>query len=167
MENSNGGIKLKKLIHVDGNLLTDSRVQVISHQCNCQCVMGAGIAASIKKMYPEAYQADIDADAKDMNVLGNISYVIREENPRAIFNLYGQNLTSKTTRMTNYEALYSALVLMRSKVDALFGDEPPTIGFPHGMGCGLGGGQWEIVERLIEVSFDGYENDVYIVKFNP
>ena len=157
---------MKKLTNINGNLLTDPRVQVFGHQANCQCVFGAGIAKSIKQMYPSAYQADLDADNKDQNVLGNISYVIREGNPRAIFNLYGQNLTSKTTRMTNYEALYSALVLMRSKVDALFGDEPPTIGFPHGMGCGLGGGQWEIVERLIEVSFDGYENEVYVVKFN-
>lgn len=160
---------MKTLIHVDGNLLTDYQIQAIAHSANCQCVMGAGIAASIKKLYPEAYQADMRADAKDENVLGNISYVIRNNflgGPKAIFNLYGQNLTSRTSRMTNYEAIYSALVLMRSKVDALFGDEPPTIGFPHGMGCGLGGGDWGIVERMIEVAFDAYENEVYIVKFN-
>ena len=157
---------MKQLTRTAGNLLTDSQVQVIAHQANCQCVFGAGIAASIRQMYPEAYQADINADNKDQNFLGNISYVVREGNPRAIFNLYGQNLTSRTNRMTNYEALYSALVLMRSKVDALFVDAPPTIGFPHGMGCGLGGGDFRIVERLIEVVFDGYENSVYVVKFN-
>jgi hypothetical protein len=41
----------------------------------------------------------------------------------------------------------------------------PNIGFPYLMGCGLGGGDWRIVERLIEVAFHNYEGDIIIYKF--
>lgn len=164
---------MKKLIHVTGNLLTNPNVEVIGHQANCQNTFGAGIARSIKEMYPEAYRVDTMCAAKEMNVLGSFS-AAHINHPttklRMIFNLYGQNLgtdhSKKLVRKTNYEALYSAL----EKMANLLSETDPAsralvVGFPWGMGCGLGGGNWNIVERMIEVAFDGYAEDVIVVKF--
>jgi O-acetyl-ADP-ribose deacetylase (regulator of RNase III) len=33
-------------------------INAIAHSCNCQNVMGAGIAKQIKDRYPQAYEAD-------------------------------------------------------------------------------------------------------------
>ena len=41
---------------IDGNLF-DSKAQIICHQCNCQGVMGSGVAAEVKRRYPHVYKA--------------------------------------------------------------------------------------------------------------
>ena len=53
---------------IAGDLLAlalDGRFDVIVHGCNCQCQMGKGIAASIKKQFPEAYDADLKTAKAD------------------------------------------------------------------------------------------------------
>lgn len=172
---------MKQLIHVDGNLLLNDNVHVIGHSCNCQNVFGGGIALSIKKMYPEAYSADTEAAREGTNRLGNFSKAeltvdrlgknqMGNQISR-VYNLYGQNLgidhTKLYGRKTNYEALYTALERMSADLMMIEGYQSPPIGFPWGMGSGLGGGVWSIVERFIEVAFDKYNGDVYIYKFQP
>ena len=174
---------MKKLTFVEGDLLKHPLVEVIGHQANCQNTFGSGIARSIKEMYPEAYEVDTISASKKRNNLGTFSAVEISLNGkvnrynnhiRRIYNLYGQNLgtihgSQKRLRMTNYEALYSALEamadsLMTSSENSL---QQPVVGFPYLMGSALGGGKWEIVQRLIEVAFDGYQGEVLIVKFKP
>lgn len=170
---------MKTLTHVDGDLLKHKTIQAIGHQANCQNTFGSGIARSIKEMYPEAYLADTLCDLSEVDRLGNFTMahvpingtVNRYNNHISrIFNLYGQNLGTNYTkrdRKTNYEALYSALEKMAGVLTEYDGDHrPAVVGFPFLMGSALGGGNWKIVERLIEVAFDGYESDVFIVHFN-
>jgi len=174
---------MKTLKYVDGNLLLNKQVEVIGHQANCQNTFGSGIARSIREMYPEAYHVDTMCAAKKRNVLGSFSAADINEhtrqkhgtNIRAIFNLYGQNLGTQFKerggRMTDYDALYMALVGMVKVLKTTDEDKQmfdfcrePVVGFPYLMGSALGGGNWDIVSRLIEVAFDGYENDVLIVR---
>ena len=178
---------MKILKYIDGNLLLNKEVEVIGHQANCQNTFGAGIARSIKEMYPEAYHMDTICATKRGNTLGNFSAadindVTRQKhgtNIHRIFNLYGQNLGTQFKksggRMTDYEGLYSALVGMAQvlkndpRLTAYMHPKDihpePVVGFPWGMGSALGGGNFDIVSRLIEVAFDGYESDVLIVRF--
>lgn len=160
---------MKKLIHKDGNLLTATDVMVIGHQANCQNTFGAGIAKSIKEMYPKAYHADTMAYKDGKAILGNYSFCHLGNGPiKKIFNLYGQHLYGKGKRQTNYDALYNALEGMKNYLVENDEDLPvPNVGFPYLMGCGLANGDWRIVERLIEVAFHNYEGDVVIYKFNP
>ena len=37
---------------IEGNLF-DTKANIICHQCNCQGVMGSGVAAEVKRRYPE------------------------------------------------------------------------------------------------------------------
>jgi O-acetyl-ADP-ribose deacetylase (regulator of RNase III) len=163
---------MKQLTYVHGDLLRSKGVEIIGHQCNCQNTFGSGIARSIKEMYPKAYYLDCMAAKEKVNKLGNISVatVIPEDHElsdiRFIFNLYGQNLgTDKNKlydRKTDYEALFTAL----QKMATYFKDDHPldtlTVGLPYKIGCGLGSGDWNIVERLIEVAFKNYYGDVRI-----
>jgi O-acetyl-ADP-ribose deacetylase (regulator of RNase III) len=165
---------MKKLIHKKGNLLTDPTIDVAGHVANCQHTFGSGIALSIKNMYPEAYEADGKAAQDKSNKLGEISYVgiRRNDRPFVIFNLYGQHLYGVGVRHLNYEAMYVALEKMRKVCDmaetsfAARGLPMPTVGFPKLMGCDRAGGNWNVVERMIEVVFDGYTGDVVIVEWD-
>jgi O-acetyl-ADP-ribose deacetylase (regulator of RNase III) len=178
---------MKTLKFIDGNLLTNPNVEVIGHQANCQNTFGGGIARAIREMYPEAYAADTAAKMRQENTLGRFS---RSEIPLVngiknrhgnyisrIYNLYGQNLGTDHTKLghrkTDYEALYCALEGMANELreteeDKMMFDycREPVVGFPFLMGSALGGGNWHVVQRLIEVAFDGYKSDVLIVRLN-
>jgi O-acetyl-ADP-ribose deacetylase (regulator of RNase III) len=163
---------MKKLIYKEGNLLLAKDVEVIGHQANCQNTFGSGIARSIREMYPAAYKADCNAAITKANTLGRFSvgYIPAENNSssiRRIYNLYGQNLFGKGTRQTNYDALYSALEGMAN--DLIENDmdlSAPSVGFPYQMGSFRGGGNWDIVSRLIEVAFDDYPSDVIVYRLD-
>jgi O-acetyl-ADP-ribose deacetylase (regulator of RNase III) len=162
---------MKKLTYVKGNLLTRQDIGIIGHQANCQNTFGGGIAKSIREMFPEAYAADTAAHNAGMNRPGSISVSHRFPDAVSsigtIFNLYGQNLNGKGKRQTNYEALFNALSTMAKEVchSSVMTGLTPAVGFPYLIGCGLGGGDWNIVERLIEVAFEHYDGDVIIVVF--
>ena len=122
--------------------------------------MGSGIALSIKTMYPDAYKAYKFANLK----LGEITHatVNRNGKPFTIINVNGQANFSTHTRQTNYEALFTGLQHARN----LLKDSHLTLGIPFNMGCARGGGDWRIVERLIEVAFDTYLGNVVIVEYD-
>jgi type IV secretory pathway TrbL component len=59
-----------------GDLIQKARAgefDVIVHGCNCFCTMGAGIAKTIKQVFPAAYQADLATTAGDQAKLGTYS----------------------------------------------------------------------------------------------
>jgi O-acetyl-ADP-ribose deacetylase (regulator of RNase III) len=182
LKSTHGNNFMKELIYKDGNLLTANDVQVIGHQANCQNTFGSGIARSIYEMYYQAFNADCIAAKRKLNVLGTFSFanIGPEQSAKhssticRIYNLYGQNLYGPGIRRTNYEALYNALEGMANTLRATEEDlqmfdfnREPAVGFPYLMGSALGGGNWDIVSRLIEVAFDGYGSDVIIYKFTP
>jgi O-acetyl-ADP-ribose deacetylase (regulator of RNase III) len=163
---------MKKLIYREGNLLTSREIGCCAHQANCQNTFGSGIARTIREMYPAAYEADCSAARVNVNTLGNFSvgYIPTDNNISSIsriYNLYGQNLYGKGTRQTNYDALYSALEGMAHDLTENDMDLPvPSVGFPYQMGSFRGGGNWDIVSRLIEVAFDDYANDVIVYRLD-
>ena len=165
---------MKKLIYKQGNLLLANDVQVVGHQANCQNTFGSGIARTIREMYPDAYEADCAAANDKKNTIGNFSVgyipfmdgVANKHGNQIglIYNLYGQNLYGRSTRQTNYDALYSALEGMANDLNYTL--KVPTVGFPYQMGSFRGGGSWDIVSRLIEVAFDDYPSDVIIYRLD-
>lgn len=64
-----------KVMHGDLlQLALEGAFDVIVHGCNCQCVMGKGIALSIKEQFPEAHAADCATPKGDPAKLGTISF---------------------------------------------------------------------------------------------
>lgn len=132
---------------VQGDLLEmfdkeDSELHVIAHGANCFATMGAGIAAQIKKKYPEAYYADMYYQAAkpgDMERLGNISGAHNNE----IYNLY-------TQYRPGANGDYCAIRLALRKLNALFSKDKDikTLGLPL-IGCGIAGLEWKKVKAII------------------
>lgn len=136
-----------------GNLVdafSNGEIKVLMHQCNCFCNFGAGIAKEIKKKFPYAYYTDCETKKGDKSKLGTSSVCLVEEDEGFICNIYGQYhwKPEKGKRIcTEYNHLESGL---RNTLDYLTGyDENMTIGIPL-IGCGLAGGDWKVVSKIIE-----------------
>lgn len=148
--------------YVDGDLLKlaeEGHFDVIAHGCNCFCTMGAGIAPQIKAKYPDAYTADCATVSGDINKLGTISYA---EMPNiTVVNIYSQYDTKGRRQGKidlDYNALRSGIKLMKERYSG------KRFGLPL-IGAGLAGGDWNIIEKIIEEEMRG--EYVTIVRYVP
>lgn len=128
--------------YVIGNLL-DITDGVLIHQVNNKRVMGAGIAKPLRALYPQHYRDYMSSDL----TLGNI--VPTRINTEPFFGIIGmvaQDGYGRDKQYTVYEGFISCLV----KIKALY-EKNPSIKYymPYGIGCGLAGGDWEVVSNLI------------------
>lgn len=150
---------------VECNLLENTDIDAIAHQCNCQNVMGSGVALALKNKWEEVYVADIFYHAsQDGKILGKLSLAAIGEydgNVRFVFNLYGQDSFGIKYRSTNYEALYTALEMCRKTATSY---DIKNLGIPYRMGSDRGGGDWRIVNQMIECVFENAPFNVTICK---
>jgi len=157
------------MIHIHQGDLLASDCTIIGHQANCFANMGAGIAKQIARQYPEARLADeqfpIPAGSKER--LGQVSYAWHKDK-RVIFNLYGQFRFGKGKRFTEYDALQSALVRMLERVEDIEKKNiiPIKVGLPYKIGCGLAGGEWKIVQSIIEEVSDRFSRDIHLYRLD-
>lgn len=128
--------------------LKTGKIDALGHQANMRGVMGAGIAKTIKNVYPMSFIEYRDACLSKKFNLGDI-LVSDVGNGRYIVHLAGQDGYSTLKRQTNYEALEQAL--QKFADFCLASNLRP--GLPYGIGCGLGGGDWAIVSSIIDKVF--------------
>lgn len=117
---------------------------IIVHQVNELGVMGAGLALQIKNKYPKVYAKYKEVANKDC--LGKIQLIKINDN-QYICNMFSQRGISRTHRTTDYE-------LFKQCIDTLAKyahDNNLTVAIPYKIGCGLAGGDWEIVEHIIRI----------------
>lgn len=157
-----------KIEHIKGNLLNE-KCDIICHQVNCLGVMGAGIAAQIKEKWDnvfELYHNICIISKNSEELLGDCQIVkVNDPNISYVANLFGQNLIGRKGTLTNYTALEEA---MRSVVEFANETYPNgcVVGFPYKIGCGIAGGDWNIVFRIIENVFENTNIIVKIVEYN-
>lgn len=133
----------------------------IFHQVNCQGVMGKGLALSLKKKFP-GLEKDYKEFIQDFLKLNSTN-----DNPRSmllgtchisevgedlyVVHIFGQEQTSSELRQTDYNAVAWAFEEFLNQIHEEIADLP--LYFPHKMGCGLGGGDWNIYRAIIESYF--------------
>ena len=148
-------------VHYKSGNLLDAPVDYICHQVNCQGRMGSGIAKQIRERWPVVYEHYMTLyNTKGIDVryelLGEIQ-VVNVESNRNIINMFGQESYGYDgRRYTSYDAFWSCL----GKIKAIV-PKGSKIGFPYGIGCGLGGANWEVISTMIDVAL-GDDYDVYI-----
>jgi O-acetyl-ADP-ribose deacetylase (regulator of RNase III) len=148
---------------VEGDLLklaSQGKFDVIIHGCNCFCTMGAGIALSIKKQYPEAYKADSRTDKGSKDKLGTYTSaeIKTDQNTFTIVNAYTQHHWRGKGVQADYTAIKSVMALVKKDFSG------SRIGYPL-IGAGLAGGDWEVISAIISKELKG-ENHT-LVKFKP
>ena len=175
-----GGNLLDFPTHCTTNPDTFLGINNIAHSCNCQNVMGGGIAKQIKDRYPQAFEADHERWSDEYNdggnwrcQIGDYSKAVIETQwthlPHAtIYNLYTQSGYSTSKREVNYEYFWKAMKAMQE--DLLFNQHElnvrQVVGVPYGISCGLAGGNWKIIKAIIEDIFLDSMIECYIVKYD-
>lgn len=144
-----------RIKEINGNLF-DSEADVLCHQVNTYGVMGAGIAAEVKERFPEVYTEynAYCATKAEPELLGDVLISKAEER-------YIANCFSQCGMKTVYEAFEACMRKVRHYAEQNGGK---TIGIPRGMGCGIAGGDWNIVEKIIRAVFDNSDLNVEIWK---
>ena len=143
---------------INGNLF-DTDAEIICHQCNCQGVMGSGVAAEVKCRYPNVYMEYRKAYESDELNLGHVIFSLTgNEKKQVIANLLGQLNYGRNKQHTSYTALQQCLKYVRNYVETWYQGQPIKIAFPYGMGSVRGGGDWNTVYRIIEEELGQYYN---------
>ena len=146
------------------NIFEQDDLNCIIHQCNCFHTFGAGIARSIKMLYPSAYIADTETKYGDMEKLGTFSFY--ERDPKFfIFNMYSQFDFGRNGVFTSYKAMHVALYDIANLIRTL---NIPNfkVGIPWLIGCGIAGGNYEIVENIILDVFKDFDFDIVFVNLD-
>ena len=131
-------------------LALDGEFDVIVHGCNCFNTMGAGIAKTIKKHFPEAYEEDCKTKKGDEGKLGEYtSYTYQTEHGElTVVNGYTQYKFWGSGSQLDYPALRCVF----AKIKEDFPDK--RIGFPM-IGAGLAGGDWNKIKEIIKEELQG------------
>lgn len=134
-------------------LALEGQFDVIVHGCNCQCVMGAGIAKTIKQTFPEAYKADLATTKGSREKLGSMSTatVTRGGRQITIVNGYTQFHWRGPGVLVDYDAVRAVM----AEVKARFGG--CRLGYPK-IGAGLAKGDWGLVAQIIDTELAGEDH---------
>lgn len=159
---------------------------VITHGCNCQCKMGAGIAPQMVKTfkcneYP--YQLELAMYKGDVNKLGcieahmfeiskdgNVFTPIRgrgytSDTPPRLFDLWVVNSYTQYNYGRNHTdgdkkpLDYEALTLCMRKINRIFAGK--KIGLPK-IGAGLAGGNWDRIKEIVQTELKDCDVTVVI-----
>lgn len=147
------------LREIQGNLIElakEGQFDVIVHGCNCMCTMGSGIAAQIRRHFPEAWDADQQTQMGDGTKLGNYS--------SAFIPRYGITVVNAYTQYTyggEHPLILTALDSSLSRVARNFLNK--RIGLPR-IGAGLGGGDWPTIKGIIERVMEGTNTTIVSLK---
>ena len=140
-------------------LVKAGNFDVIVHGCNCQNTMEAGIAKAIKEQFPSAYLADQETEKGDRGKLGSYSSakVEHQGNSFVIVNGY----TQLDWRGNGVKVSYDAVQSLFCKIKNDF--QGKRIGYPL-IGAGLAGGDWDIIDNIIDEQLMGEDHTLVIFK---
>lgn len=143
--------------YIDGDLIklaNEGNFDVIGHGCNCFCTMGAGLAKSMKRAFPEITMADNCTTKGDKKKLGTFTHV--DYGDLVVLNLYIQHEYGSPYPDVEYSAVRECMMKIKKRYSG------KRIGLPL-IGAGLAGGDWNIISKIIEEELG--DEDVTIVKF--
>jgi len=146
---------------VEGDLL-DATEDIIGHQVNCRAKMSAGIAKQIKNRCPRVfalYQMECELADKPSSLLGKCQVVMydTEGDAKGVANLFAQDRYGTDKQYTDYDALEMSLHRLKNYAKP-FGF---SVALPENLGCGLAGGSWSEVYKIIDDVFNDYEVALY------
>ena len=128
------------------NLPSDKEVFIL-HGCNCFHRMKSGIAKYLSDEFPIIASEDKKTPYGSRSKLGEV-YPIIVDDGLTIVNCYTQYKYGRYERHASYDAIDSALRQVRDIVSKKI-ENGKTIEVRSPMiGCGLGGGDWKVVEAL-------------------
>ena len=153
-----------KIEYVKGDLFT-ADIEVIAHGCNAQGVMGSGVAKIIREKYPKAYNRyRKEYELHNHLKLGDIiavpcgDRVNDRSNYKVIINAITQEFYGRDgQRYVSYDGVADAMVKINRLAD-IYGIT--EVAMPK-IGAGYGGGDWNVIESIIESELKQVKAVVY------
>lgn len=136
---------------------------IICHQTNCIGVMGGGIALQIRNKWPNVYKQYVNECEPFKNdpryLLGHVQDILINDK-LVIANCFGQIFPGHGL-MTDYDAWDKILDKLRDLRNYFHLD----LHFPWMIGCGLAGGNWDVMFKKLYDKFNDGNDITYIHKF--
>lgn len=149
---------------IKGDLLLSDEKN-IAHGVNCLGVMEGGIALQIKEMYPTVYNEYLGFIQQNAaNSLMGAVQRVRLDKDLNVYNIFTQfSYTPSTheTRLLSYGALIRGFSKLNQRLAA---SSNPRIAIPK-IGAGIGGGDWSVIEEVINAVTPNIEVVVYELDF--
>lgn len=147
---------------INGDVLS-SNADVILHQVNCKGRMGAGLALQIKCKYPHVYKeyAAVCQNAHTSASLLWTVLIVPVSETQSIANLFAQDGYASYgfshVRMTNYDKLHECLAYINESYRG------KKVALPYLLGCGLAGGDWEVVSKIIKDTLADCDVEIFML----
>lgn len=124
---------------------------IIVHGCNARGVMGAGIALAIKNRWPHVYAAYRTQYEETGLSLGTVLYVPAE--PKVFI----ANAITQDSTGTGLQVSYPAIRECFHNIGEVARELSLPVHYPK-IGAGLGGGDWEVISKIIDRELRGCEH---------
>lgn len=160
---------MKKLKGNIINYALDGHCDVLVHGCNCFCTMGAGLAKSIKHIFPKAFQADQNSNYQKVRgefyqkdarkKLGSYSSSIEDNilgGQFTIVNAYTQYSFGRGKRHADYDAIRKVFKKIKKDFTG------KRIAYPK-IGAGLAGGSWAKISKIIDEELYGEDHTLIVL----
>ena len=134
--------------YIKGDLF-ETDCDIIAHQVNCMGVMEHGVAFQVRDKFPDVYNNYRIYCRQNKNLLGTI-FICPSlyENGKIIVNMFAQETYGKGLH-TDYVSLFKCLGLLHDLAE----EQKVSVALPYKVGCGLAGGDWSIVQPMVEDVF--------------
>lgn len=140
-----------KIEYLNGDLFAlakEHNIRYIAHGVNCQGVMGSGFAKQIRDKFPEVYEyykVTCKKPTLKESLLGSIQPIMVSNN--VVINCFTQLEFGSDKQFCSYDAIAECMDAIDTTLDTTLSVRKVIM--PK-IGAGLGGGNWEIIERIIE-----------------
>jgi O-acetyl-ADP-ribose deacetylase (regulator of RNase III) len=133
----------------------------IIHICNNRNTWGAGFVMALSKRWDLPERRYRMGKGTDSKTLGMIQPVLVESSERfiTVINMIAQDNHRSTYPLVDYDALAVCLANVVTYIQSLDAASS-TIHCPR-IGCGIGGGRWEVIESMLKVVGGFYPVHVY------
>ena len=152
-----------KIKYVKGDLL-QAPERCILHGCNAQGVMGSGVAKLIRAKWPSAYLAYKASEQHNGMRLGVVTYAAQEDG-KVIFNGVTQEFYGRDGKhYVDYAAIKEVIEAVNFYIEAQnCAPDYRSVAMPM-IGAGLGGGDWNIISKIIEEESVSFQPVVYYLE---
>ncbi len=142
--------------YIKGDLF-NAEADIIAHGCNCRGGFGAGVAGQIATKYPKAKHYYLDKFEEDGWYLGDIQFVRVWGKQEYIANCATQfNYLPRGIKHADYDAIRISMERLKEFAQS----KCLSVAIPM-IGAGLAGGDWNVIKKILEETFDNYDIAVY------
>jgi O-acetyl-ADP-ribose deacetylase (regulator of RNase III) len=139
-----------------GNIVQEVQSGIILQQCNAQGVQNSGVAKEIRAKYPivwDDYSKTIEPNPIFQESRARLGRIVVSEvsDSLLVVCIISQQFYGKDgKRYTSYDALDTALETLERTIKVYGSGRDDTSVHHPLIGCGLGGGHWNVVKEIIE-----------------